>query len=142
MKNLLATFPRWTFSIIWIIILAWLMIVPSAFMEKLTDMVATCDKECHVISAAIMIILICFDWQRKHKYSFVSMSKIGIFAFAGTMITALFEYLQTFTPEEYRRWFDVNDILFQIVGAVAAALLYYFLQRLWVRKPDYGLGDN
>ena len=79
MKKFLASFPQWTFSVLWIIIVAWLMVVPTKFMESLSDMVRDIDNWCHFLLTAVMVMLLCFDWQRKHKYQLLKMPGLALF---------------------------------------------------------------
>ena len=59
---------------------------------------------------------------------------IALFTLITLAITGGTEYMQTFTPEEYRRWFDWHDIAAQGIGAVAMGVVYSFLQLLWCKK--------
>ncbi len=109
------------------------MVVPTKFMESLSDMVRDIDNWCHFLLTAVMVMLLCFDWQRKHKYQLLKMPGLALFWIIGFVLTAIFEILQIFIPDEYRRWFDFMDLLWQAVGGLVAALCYSFLQLAWVK---------
>lgn len=70
------------------------MVVPTKFMESLSDMVRDIDNWCHFLLTAVMVMLLCFDWQRKHKYQLLKMPGLTLFWIIGFVLTAIFEILQ------------------------------------------------
>lgn len=81
--------------------------------------------------AAVMAGCICFDWQRRHKWQFLNLTVLGTAALTGFLLSGTLEVLQIFSPDEYRRWFDPIDLMWQAVGAVVSVPVYLFCQRLW-----------
>lgn len=117
------------------IIIIWVMDVPTPFMETLTDRLVSVDKLFHVLIGAAMVFFLTLDWQRRGKWKVATVSTMGIMVLAGVGLTSVTEFVQKLTPEVYRRWFDWYDIVAQGVGAVGMGVIYSFLQLLWV-KPS------
>lgn len=119
-----------------LLIIIWLMDVPSPFMEILTDKIAVVDSWCHLIIGAALTFTLAFDWQRRHKWKAVPVPLLLLFLVIAWTLTAICEYVQSFTPEEYRRVFDWWDIASQGAGAVGMGVAYSFVQLLWCKKPS------
>lgn len=134
MKNFFASFPRWTFTLAYLLVVVWMMDVPTPFMETMCDTFSDFDFAVHIIMAATMVFVIPFDWQRRRQWKAVPGPMLILFTLITLAITGVTEYMQTFTPEEYRRWFDWHDIAAQGIGAVAMGVVYSFLQLLWCKK--------
>ena len=111
-----------------------MMDVPTPFMETMCDTFSDFDFAVHIIMAATMVFVIAFDWQRRRQWKAVPGPMLILFTLITLAITGGTEYMQTFTPEEYRRWFDWHDIAAQGIGAVAMGVVYSFLQLLWCKK--------
>ena len=131
MNHFFISFPRWTFSIVCLLILIWLLAAPTPYMEFIADRVSNNDHLCHMIMGAGMVFCLFFDWQRKHHWQFLRLPQIGIMALVAFVITGLLEISQALTPEEYRRWFEVRDLLWQLAGITGMGVLYYLAQSLW-----------
>lgn len=54
----------------------------------------------------------------------------------GFVLTAILEVCQIFTPEEYRHWFDIWDVVWEGIGAIVMAVAYNYIQAVWT-KPSH-----
>lgn len=135
MRKFFASFPAWTASVVWILLILWTMDVLSPLMEDFSDVFIFWDKFCHLLLGAVMVFCLCLDWQRRRKWRQMKPGILFILALIGSVITATAEVCQIFTPEEYRRWFDPLDVAWQLIGAFGMTALYSALQLLWC-KPN------
>lgn len=136
LKNFLASFPRWTCSIVCLIIIIWVMDAPTPFMETLTDRLVSVDKVFHVLIGAALVFSLAFDWQRRHKWQLLTAAPLTVMALVALALTSITEFVQALTPEIYRRWFEWADIAAQAAGAAGMGVLYSFLQLLWCKRPE------
>lgn len=112
------------------------MNVPTPFMEKVSDHVRNFDNICHALLTGILVCLLCFDWQRTHEFKPIRVAIISTMAIIGFLLTGIQEVCQLFTPAEYRRWFDPSDLLWQAIGGIVVAAIYYFAQHNWTKPKD------
>lgn len=118
------------------------MAAPTPFMEYVGDRLSKYDHILHVLLASMLCGAVCLDWQRKHKWKNLTVKQLAVCMLVGFLISATFEVLQLFTPEEYRRWFDVYDLFWQAVGAVLMTMIYAVIQHKWTETATAPRGGR
>ena len=57
MRKFFASFPAWTASVVWILLILWTMDVPSPLMEDFSDVFIVWDKFCHLLLGAVIVFV-------------------------------------------------------------------------------------
>jgi hypothetical protein len=135
-KVFLTSFITCIFTGIILVIIVWASLTPAPLGGNIHPMfylLPPYDKVAHFMMYAVLAFILCFDWQRVHKWRKVSLRNMIVIGVASAAFGVLMELLQEWMPCIYRR-FDLYDILAQISGIIVSLLLYGLLQRRWIEK--------
>lgn len=130
-KKFLTSFPIWTFTVIWIVVMMWIFFTPEPFVEIDVTIDHPVDKIGHFICAGFLVAAIMLDYQRTHSWHFLSPTNILACAGVAIIVSTAMEIAQLLSF--LRQMFDVLDIVTQIAGVLIFSLLYFVCQRLWTK---------
>lgn len=132
-KKFLTTFPSWSFSIIWILVMIWINLNPEPLIGSGIAVEHNMDKIGHCVVAGLMAVFIMLDYQRRNN-GWCRLSGMNILACAGVafIISATMELAQL-SSFIFKRVFDFADLAAQLGGIVIFSLLYAWCQRIWTK---------
>lgn len=131
-KRFLTSFPGWTFTVIWVVVMVWIFFTPEPFVEIDITIEHPADKIGHFLCAGGLVMAIMMDYQRSHHWSFLYGTNIFACAGVAIIVSTVMETAQLWSF--LRQMFDVWDIVAQIAGILIFSMLYFVSQRLWVRR--------
>lgn len=129
-KRFLTSFPSWTFSILWTVVMIWINLTPNPLIDSNLSARHPFDKVGHFLVAGILAVVIMFDYQRRNRWKPLSPLNILICAGVAMCVSTTMELMQisTFFMRVYEGW----DLVSQISGVLIFSLLYFVCQPLWV----------
>lgn len=133
-KKFLTSFPGWTFTVIWIVVMMWIFFTPEPFVELNITIDHPVDKIGHFLCSGLLGVAIMLDYQRSHRW--LSLPPANIFACAGVaiVVSTVMEIAQLLSF--LRQMFDVWDIVTQIAGVLVFSLIYFVCQPLWTKHRN------
>ncbi len=135
-QKFLTSVPSWSFSVVVLIIIVWLMDSSKPEVGKFARAVEGFYGVCHALMTFVFAFVICFDWQRNHLWKKISWRCITCCVLVGLVLTVITEVAQLWAPESLEHRFGIIDILWQAVGALCCIFAYYFGQFLWLDKSE------
>ncbi|MDE7412293.1 MAG: VanZ family protein [Muribaculaceae bacterium] len=125
-KEILISFPAWTFSAVTIGIILWLTLSSSPLGEYQPKLFPGADKLAHALMFGFLVVMLWLD-----KWRFSGFRSVGYpFLICASIATSIFGIAIEFLQDQMHsgRTLEVADMVADSVGALTAGLVCCFFQ--------------
>ena len=129
-RRVLTKLPAWIFSVVTVMAILWLTLAPQPLGEEPPPLFPGADKIAHGIMFGGLTVMFLLDWQRKHGWHRVVISRIFFFGGVSAIFGVLIEYAQA--GMGLGRSLEYEDMIADAAGAFLCALLWMFFQGIWI----------
>lgn len=130
-REILSSFPAWTFSAVTTGTILWLTLSSSPFGEHHPKLFPGADKVVHALMFGFLVVMLWLDRWRLSGFHKVSHRFVIYSTIAASLFGIAIEFLQD--RMHAGRSFEVADMIADTIGALTAGLICYFLQP---KSPD------
>lgn len=132
MTDFFSKLPPWLFTIITVMAILWLTLAPKPLGDEAPMLFEGADKVVHAIMFGGLTAMILLDWQRKNRWQRITWMFALIVAAVSSIFGIIIEFAQL--GMHMGRGFEQADILADTIGAFAFALIWMFLQNIWLQS--------